>query len=147
MGRTFEKQFDLDVAVLAENILYDTAEAMIRYMESSDIIPVDTHNLKDSTGIGVYIEGTLKMFRLNSRATVPKNIEGVNLWGRDLIVHALYQGQTEYSQGYKIVLFSTMPYASYQDEGRNKGFFSDLLVDQFIGLLDEIMKRYATERN
>lgn len=133
-----------DAKVLLEQALYDTADAMIRYMESSDVIPVDTHNLKDSTGIGVYIDGVLKRFQMNPKAEVPKD----GLWGKDMIVHALMMGETKYSKGCCIVLFSTMPYAGDQDEeGRNAGYFSDLLVSEFKDILDEVMKRYATERN
>lgn len=138
-----------DIAVLAENILYDTADAMLRYMESGDVIPVDTHNLKDSTGIGVYIDGTLKRFLINPKAIEPRDLQdGRTIWGRDIIIDALYLGETKYSQGYKLVLFSSMPYAIDQDdEGKNKGYFSDILVSELHGLLDEIVKRYAAERN
>lgn len=138
------REFHKDIDMLTENILVDTAEAMIRYIESSDVIPVDTHNLKDSAGVGVYRSGTLKKFVMPRKAEEPRIINWVAIWGEDMIDHVLNTGMSNYGNGDHIVLFTSMPYAEEVDSsGRNSGFFTDMLSTEFELILDEIVKLYG----
>ena len=139
--------FTLDVRVFAEQILFDTAEAMVNYIDSSDIIPVDTHNLKDSTGVGVYQDGAIRRFIMSRRAEVQKNIGGANVWGTDVLIGLLEAGVSRYGIGDHIVLFSAMPYAIEVDEGYfNAGFFTDVLSTELEVILHEVVKRYGAKK-
>lgn len=144
MAQIYFREFHKDIDMLTENILVDTAEAMIRYIESSDVIPVDTHNLKDSAGVGVYRSGTLKKFVMPRKAEEPRIINWVAIWGEDMIDHVLNTGMSNYGNGDHIVLFVAMPYAEDVDSGfRNSGFFTDMLSTEFELILDEIVKLYG----
>jgi hypothetical protein len=139
--------FKSDVDHLVERILFDTADAMIAYIDSSDIIPVDTHNLKDSTGVGVYHNGVLKKFTMPRRAEEARIIGGVAIWGEDMIDQLLDAGISRYGIGDHLVLMSTMPYAEDVDEGyRNAGFFNDVLSTEFEVILDEVVKNYGSKK-
>lgn len=136
--------FKTDIDLIVEDILYKTADAMIAYIDSSDIIPIDTHNLKDSTGVGVYRNGVLKKFTMPIRAEEAKIIDGVAMWGEDMIDQLLDAGVSRYGIGDHIVLMSTMPYAEEVNEGYfNAGFFTDVLSTELNVILDTIVKQYG----
>lgn len=90
-----------------------------------DSIPYDTGNLMDSTGIGVYVNGVLHDFRYENQATEPQTYHGKKVWGKETLDKALSLGSSTYIEGVWIVLFSTVPYAIYQD--RLSGFFSGIM--------------------
>ena len=139
--------FKTDIDLIVEDILYKTADAMIAYIDSSDIIPIDTHNLKDSTGVGVYRNGVLKKFTMPRRAEEAKIIDGVAMWGEDMIDQLLDAGVSRYGIGDHIVLMSTMPYAIEVNEGYfNAGFFADVLSTELEVILDTIVKQYGAKR-
>lgn len=139
------------------NAMTEIADAMINYMEGSDIIPIDTHNLKDGMGVAVYHKGSLRKFAMNPRATVPRTDIGLppkpagDVMGKDLIQDLMNNGMTKYGDGSNIVLYSAMPYGDILNaEGVHTGFFSIELVREFESLVDEIMKlyhRHAAIRN
>lgn len=144
--------FKSDVDLMVEDILYKTADAMIAYIDSSDIIPIDTHNLKDSTGVGVYRNGVLKKLKLK-KFTLPRGAKeakmwyGVAMWGEDMIDQLLDAGVSRYGVGDHIVLMSAMPYAIEVDEGYfNEGFFTDVLSTELEVILDTIVKQYGAKR-
>ena len=94
-------------------------------------IPVDTHNLAEGTGIGIYSNGVLRSFRYPSTATVPRR----KSWGKNQLSRALSAGSTRFADGLWIVAFSTQPYARYV---RRKGsteergaFFTEDFVGEF----------------
>lgn len=134
------KHFEMDVNVLVEQMLFDIAESFISYIESTDVIPIETHNLKDSTGIGVYQNSVLKQFYISPKAKVANN----GMWGSNLIQMALDAGMDKYSKGNYIVLFSAMPYAEEVDDGyRNRGFFTDVLTEEFIREFEDMLKKHS----
>lgn len=136
--------FKSDIDMMVEDILYKTADAMMAYIDSSDIIPIDTHNLKDSTGVGVYRNGVLKKFTMPRRAEEAKIIDGIAMWGEDMIDQLLDAGVSRYGIGDHIVLMSTMPYAEEVNEGYlNAGFFTDVLSTELEVILDTIVKQYG----
>ena len=94
----------------------EVAQAMISRIESGGYIPVDTFNLRDSSGVGVYKNGVLISYTPRSVATVP-NPENPPTWGHQEIEKALASGTTKYSQGIWLVLFGgTQPYAAEVNE-------------------------------
>lgn len=134
------KHFEMDVNVLVEQMLFDVAESFISYIESTDVIPIETHNLKDSTGIGVYQNSVLKQFYISPKAKAANN----GMWGSNLIQMALDAGVDKYSKGNYIVLFSAMPYAEEVDDGyRNRGFFTDVLTEEFIREFEDMLKKHS----
>lgn len=134
------KHFEMDVNVLVEQMLFDVAESFISYIESTDVIPIETHNLKDSTGIGVYQNSVLKQFYISPKAKVANN----GMWGSNLIQMALDAGVDKYDKGNYIVLFSAMPYAEEVDDGyRNRGFFTDVLTEEFIREFEDMLKKHS----
>lgn len=133
------------------NAMKEIASAMIKYMESDTVIPIDTHNLKDALGIGIYMNGTLSEFYMPSKAVVPRmdigTIGGVTygaLWGKDAIAELIALGMTKYANGCNLVLFSAMPYDFIQDiSGVNKGWFTQHLSSEFTELVDEILLKFG----
>lgn len=133
-------------------MLSDMADAMIRYMESDTRIPIDTHNLKDGLGVAVFINGVLTKFKMTPKAEKPRRNIGTirgetypsELWGKDAIDKVMNDGIQKYGQGYKLVLYSSMPYDVIQDEREaNRGWFSVELSNQFKDIVMEILNIYG----
>ena len=99
------------------------ADEVLNIVEDS--IPYDTGNLMDSTGVGVYVNGVLSAFRFDNQATKPQYFHGKEVWGRKTLDEALKLGAGTYVDGVWIVIFSTVPYAGYQD--KLSGFFSSVM--------------------
>ncbi len=103
--------------------------------------PVDTANLHDATGVGVYVDGRLDAFMPTQRATKAQSDGGTKgIFGSEWLQAALTSASSEFASGIWIVLFSTVPYAvkintSGSKIGRGVGFF-DTLGDN---LLTEII--------
>ena len=94
------------------------ANALSSYMESGAVIPVDTHNLKDSTGIALYSPGgVLRTYIPTKKASAPKRTTGLRgvstepKWGTYELARMIEYGSSKYNSGYYLVVFSAMPYA------------------------------------
>lgn len=97
--------------------------------------PVDTSNLHDATGVGVYSDGRVQYFIPTKRA-VKQQRSGIGSPSRGIDGNALLQaaisaGATQFAKGIWIVLFSTVPYAYHINAngskvGRGAGFFESL---------------------
>lgn len=108
------------------SLLLDVADDLVYWIEGSRSIPVATGNLQDSTGVGVYYNGTLRKFKPTQIASVPRG----SLWGTMELSKALELASTDFNSGLWIVIFSTMPYAMKIDDRTNffeGGLRSDLL--------------------
>lgn len=94
--------------------------------------PVDTANLHDATGVGVYVDGRLDAFVPTQRATKAQSDGGTKgIFGSEWLQTALTSASSEFASGIWIVLFSTVPYAakintSGSKIGRGVGFFETL---------------------
>ena len=94
--------------------------------------PVDTANLHDATGVGVYADGAIQHVIPTARATKAQSDGGVKgIFGSPLLQAAISNGATQFSKGIWIVLFSTVPYAYKINTqgskiGRGAGFFEAL---------------------
>ncbi len=152
-------KYELALYGFMEMVMINVAESMIAYMESSDVIPIDTHNLKDGIGLAVYQNGVLTRFYLNPKAKVPRTNIGLppvpdgDVWGKDMVRHsmdyiqaALDDGLTKYSKGYTLVLYSTMPYDEIVDsKGNHAGFFTRELTSEFDSIVNEVMRKYGNK--
>ncbi|WAX17117.1 hypothetical protein PF672P2_00020 [Parabacteroides phage PF672P2] len=129
----------------AFNILSQIAEDTVAFIEGGSDIPVITSNLKDSTGVGVYMDGSLVKYVPVKRATIPRvGIYGAAAdnrayWGYEELNIALEAASNQFSKGIWICLFSTMPYAMEVDSRRL--YFDDIrndLYNNFIKRINEI---------
>jgi len=133
------------------NVLERIADRIILYLEN-DVIPVDTGNLQDSTGIGIYHGDVLKRYIPTKTATearangknspiYPKSLtERMNIWGHDEIQRAINEGAMKYSNDYCLVIFSSMPYAKIVD-ARTEYF------EKIISELKPLVVRVLTQVN
>lgn len=139
------------------NVFHELAEGVKAYVESLRDMPVDTGNLADGTGVGVYFNGMLKEYAPTPIADHPQTYEGDLVWGKDYLQDALtYASMEEFSSGIWVVLFSAIPYAVRVDKegtftkGKNgepkvstePGFFSELLVPD---MLNQFKLAFARE--
>ena len=140
--------------IIEDNIFdaLDTiATELMNNYHNEDNIPVVTGNLADSTGIGIYMKGSLIKYIPNQIAEVPRvGIFGVRamtgeigiseeVWGANQLDIALDWGDWYYNDGIWLVLFSTMPYAI--DVDLRTSFFQDFeseLRDYVISKINSI---------
>lgn len=134
-----------DVFQIMEGIAND----VFMQINSSNVIPVDTGNLKESTGIAVYNGSRLvKLFpNPKSIAKVPRvNIglpgyEKGAVWGYKLLEQAINHGKTKFSDGgYYLVIFSSMPYAGIVNA--HQDYFSNDIVNA-LNTVASITTKYA----
>lgn len=115
-----------------EFMLYiDNAYSPLVQKGGNDEYPVWTMNMRDSTGIGVYNDGTLTSYIPFQGAIKPQrsgfrgNVR--DIWGTSYLQRALTDS-SKYNNGIWIVLFCAVPYAidinNYGSKwGRGKDFF------------------------
>ena len=109
------------------SILERVADRIILHLEDG-LIPIDTGNLQDSTGIGIYHGDVLKRFIPRKTASVPNPI-----WGIEQIQKAINFGAMKYSNDYHLVIYSAMPYAG----------LVDVRTGYFEAITDEIRPLFA----
>ncbi|MBO7220849.1 MAG: hypothetical protein J6V21_06670 [Alistipes sp.] len=122
------------------------ANEIVDYIEAfSEIesMPYYTANLADSTGVGLYLDGTLVVYMPTQKATEPQDYRGVGgIWGTEYLYDALVAGQTNFNKGVWAVLFSSVPYAIKVDDfgtthrdgstSTPAGYFSDRLTAEML---------------
>lgn len=120
-------------------MLKSVAQTLVGVIDGSFVMPdgttqfpVDTANLHDATGVGVYADGAIQHFIPTARATKAQSDGGVKgIFGLPLLQAAISNGATQFSKGIWIVLFSTVPYAYKINTqgskiGRGVNFFETL---------------------
>lgn len=128
-------------------MLKSVAQALVGVIDGSFVMPkgsaqfpVDTANLHDATGVGVYVDGAIQHFIPTARAI---KAQSKGILGSTLLQSAISNGATQFSKGIWIVLFSSVPYASLINTkgskiGRGVDFFEklkqNLLNDVISGL-------------
>ena len=122
------------------------ANEIVDYIEAFseiDSMPYYTANLADSTGVGVYLDGTLMAYMPTQKATAPQEYNGnENVWGTEYLYDALWAGQANFNRGTWVVLFSSVPYAVQVDtygtehgDGSTStpaGYFSEKLTSEML---------------
>lgn len=130
---------DRVIKVKLEAMLRSVAEKIVAYIDGGFVppsgtmqFPVDTGNLHDATGVGVYIDGRLSSYIPTAIAVEQQTNQGeIGIGGSINLQLALQAAISQFSKGIWIVLFSTVPYAykintQGSSRGRGVGFFDGL---------------------
>lgn len=123
------------------SVLSQKAQQVVDYIngnfnaESKDF-PVDTANLHDATGVGVYVDGRIHRFLPTKWADKPQRsgFDGVNhkgIVGSEFLQQAISEASTRFAKGVWFVVFSAVPYAYHIDAhgsplGRGQDFFKTI---------------------
>lgn len=120
-------------------MLTQVAQQMVGMIDGSFVMPdgttqfpVDTANLRDATGVGVYCDSRCQSFIPTKQAVKTQSHNGTKGIDGNALLHAAIQaGTTQFANGIWIVLFSTVPYAykittQGSKIGRGVGFFEAL---------------------
>lgn len=101
--------------------------------QNDDQYPVDTGNLADATGIGIYADGVLESYIPIQRADKPQENEiGEEVWGTEELTDALNRASTKFAKGLWLVVFSVMDYSRRIEtkgspKDRGMGFFTKFI--------------------
>lgn len=122
-----------------EALLRSVAERLVIYIDGgftppygTTQFPVDTGNLHDATGVGVYIDGRLSSYIPTAIAVEQQtNKAEIAIDGSINLKLALQAATSQFAKGIWIVLFSTVSYAykintQGSSRGRGVGFFDGL---------------------
>ena len=138
------------------NILTNIAQSLINFIENDARIPEDTSNLRDATGIGIYIDGSLAKFVPAKKATKKqksgfhyRNEYGID--GAEYLSQAIADASTSFNNGIWIVLFSAVPYAYFLNNPELVGNLQGKVQGNFFGeisakLVEEIYAGLAPLR-
>ena len=129
------------VRAICEEIAKESAQMLVDFVDGNFVMPdgttqfpVDTANLHDAVGAGVYSDGKLAYFIPTARATEPQSHNGVKgLYGSELLKTAISAASTEYAdKNVWLVAFAAIPYAfkinmSGSPIGRGAGFWDEVI--------------------
>lgn len=118
-------------------MLKDVAQKIANEIDTITSIPNYTGNLRDSHGVGVYMNGVLSSFVPTQTATRAQRSgfhgrNETNIWGTEYVSQALQDATTDFSDGVWIVLFASVPYAFYINETHPKAGFFDEVADTIV---------------
>lgn len=108
-------------------------------------IPVYTGNLKDATGVGVYVDGAMSAFMPTKTAQKKQAMKGrPYIFGSEFLAESLREASTTFSTGVWLVIFSAVPYAykintEGSPKGQGKGYW-DAIVNEVIANLKPLDK-------
>ena len=136
-----KKYAEQTIKPMLEAMLKNVADWMVAHISDqfaptdaggNQQFPVDTGNLHDATGVGVYIDGVLSSYTPTPIATQSQYTKGeAGIIGADRLSEALNGATSEFSTGIWIVLFSAVPYAYEVNIAgspweRGVGYFNEL---------------------
>lgn len=127
----YAKRIEQQILMVLDNV----AKKVLEAIDGNSDMPWFTGNLLDSTGIGVYYHGSLRKYTPRKIANEPQYYEGEeNIWGFKKLEEALMMGQTLYSQGIWIVIYTAVPYAFELNEfdDNHLGFFDNYVLDELV---------------
>ena len=102
------------------------------YGGGNEMFPIWTSNLRDATGVAVYIDGVMTSYQPTELGIEQQVHKGdFSIIGAERFEEAVNLALTDYSTGIWIVLFSAVPYAYDVTNfgspwGRGIGFFENL---------------------
>lgn len=124
--------------------LRDVAKVVVDYVDKGFMpqtlygggtgqFPIWTANLRDATGVGLYVDGRTEYFMptklaLRKQSTGPSMGSRRNINGSEFLRLSITEGAAKFNNGIWIVLYSAVPYASEIDAygskwGRGKDYF------------------------
>lgn len=125
-------------------ILTDLARKLVSYIESDARIPEYSSNLRDATGVGVYVDGALTSYVPTKRATKTqksgfhyRNEYGID--GSAYLTQAILDASTRFGKGIWIVLFSAVPYAYFLNKPELVGNLRGKVEGNFFGEITDKM--------
>lgn len=132
--------------------LRKVAEQLVAAIDGNTFsIPVYTGNLKDATGVGVYVDGVMSAF-MPTKTAIKKQSAGASvtgesrpyIFGSEFLAASLREASTTFSTGVWLVIFSAVPYAykintEGSPKGRGKGYW-DAIVNDVIANLKPLDK-------
>ena len=127
----YSKRIEQQILMVLDNV----AKKVLDTIDGNNDMPWFTGNLLDSTGIGVYYHGTLRKYTPRKIANEPQYYAGEeDIWGFKKLEEALMMGQTLYSQGIWIVIYTAVPYAFALNEfdDNHEGFFDNYVLDELV---------------
>ena len=113
-------------------MLRGVAQKIANEVDSITSVPNYTGNLRDSHGVGVYVNGALSAYIPTQTATKAQRSgfhgrNEYNIWGTEYLERSLSDATTDFADGIWIVLFAAVPYAFYINENHaNAGFFDEI---------------------
>ncbi|MEG0629929.1 MAG: hypothetical protein RR459_03270 [Christensenellaceae bacterium] len=147
--KAIEKRYETVLPI----VLNEVAEIVSNHIEemstteSADGLPVWSGNLHDSTGIGLYYNGSLVAYKPSRLAIRKQHIEEYSYFGYEELDKVM-NDTNNYNNGIWFVLFSASPIAFMIDTegspyGRGVGYFSDELVPYTMAVLEEKLKEHG----
>lgn len=122
-SRLLKQQVEDIVKPKLVGILNNVADWMVQCVDESftpfeyhgggnDMFPIWESQLRDATGVGVYVDGALTSYKPTARGAEPQTYgSDTNIIGTERLDAALSEAVGEFSSGIWIVLFSAVPYA------------------------------------
>lgn len=121
--------------------LRNVAERLVAAIDGNAFaIPVYTGNLKDATGVGVYVDGVMTAFMPTKTAVKKQAMKGrPYIFGSEFLAESLHEASTTFSEGVWFVIFSAVPYAykinaEGSPKGRGKGYWDAIVNDVIANL-------------
>lgn len=136
----------LEVEKKAELVamLSSVAQKLVDYIENDARIPEYSSNLRDATGVGVYMNGALASYVPTKKATKKqksgfhyRNEYGID--GAEYLSQAISDAATSFSDGIWIVLFSAVPYAYFLNKPELVGNLQGKVEGNFFGEISDKM--------
>lgn len=118
-------------------MLRGVAQKIANEVDNITSVPNYTGNLRDSHGVGVYVNGTMLAYIPTPTATKAQRSgfhgrNEYNIWGTEYVSQALQDATTDFADGIWIVLFAAVPYAFYINENHEKAGFFDEIADTIV---------------
>ena len=128
-------------------MLKTVAESIVSYIDAQAEIPESSGNLRDATGVGVYVDGVLSSYVPTKRASKLqksgfhyRNEYGID--GSDYLKQAIADATTNFNSGIWIVLFSAVPYAYFLNNPELVGNLRDKITGHYF---DEVVNQFKRE--
>lgn len=132
--RRFMNLLSVDLLLVSEK----SADDFLRYVKGihdTDLMPVYSGNMFDSTGVGIYQDSSLRMIAPPRSARNAQHYGSIqNIWGYQWLQEAIESGVRDFPKGTWIVIYSAVPYAPKVNEigspwKRGIDFFENLKLE------------------
>lgn len=143
-----QKRVSKIIAPKLKAVLQDVAKFIVNEIDTFTSGPTRaTYNLRDATGVGVYVDGVLSAYAPSKKATRTQSTgfgytNTYNIDGSLELQEALQQGaQGDFRQGIWIVVFSSVRYAYYLTTLSDAAGYHGSLKDYFKQLSEGVLSK------